>query len=482
MPPVLMEGFTYEVFSPKAIKTANGVETVLATQVTANGVAVTGNTFKAEGNSMEIVYFTEGMPEENQVKFVIPVVSGSKTVSIARPGTDQVIERKSLVLENYFYVNKGNVTVENNKDDIYLSTASNGSEVIFANRLSAHEFSLVAKADVDSMNFSSFVVKLTDATNSNISLTIKVDMNEKKVYYPNGSSSFSIMNNEWNLQYRNSSLELLDNKGNVVGLCTLDDNGNTFKGFAQGVYMSLSFEGVEGTAGIYLKKINNQALGHAKENLTQTTVITEETNPIIVYDATVRTEQLMGETLVYPTFAVYDVFSEIKTATITVKAPDGTVLKTLANDVYEAVKIEQFGKYKVIYYAEDGSGNSVEFSKTIFVNDTVAPTLSVNALAKTEYAVGDVVELPTYYDVSDNLGDYTVDVSVILPNNEMRLLVHDVNGEKTYYTNNRTLYNASFCVSDTSFRAEFKGTYTLRYVVYDAQFNKSVVELTFTVK
>lgn len=482
MPPVLMEGFTYEVFSPKAIKTENGVETILKTQVTANGAAVTGNTFKAEGNSMEIVYFTDGMSEENQVKFVIPVVSGSKMISLTRPGTDQVIERKSLVLENYFYVNQGDVTVENCKDDLYLSTTSNNTEVIFANRLSAHEFSLVAKAEAGRTNFSSFVVKLVDATNSNISLTLKVDMKNKKIYYPNGVSAFSIMNDEWNLQYRNSSFELLDNKGNVVGLCTTDDNGNTFNGFAQGVYMYLSFEGVAGKAGLHLKKINNQALGHAKENLTETTVITEETNPVIVYDATIRTEQLMGETLVYPTFTAYDVFSEIKTATITVKAPDGTILKTLANDVYEAVKIEQFGKYKVIYYAEDGSGNYVEFSKTIFVNDTVAPTISVNALTKTEYAVGDVVELPNYYGVSDNLGDYTVDVSVILPNNEMRLLVHDVNGQKTYYTNNRTLYNASFCVSDTSFRAEYKGTYTLRYVAYDAHFNKSVIELTFTVK
>jgi hypothetical protein len=106
----------------------------------------------------------------------------------------------------------------------------------------------------------------------------------------------------------------------------------------------------------------------------------------------------------------------------------------------------------------------------------------VKTLSKTTYSVGNVVKIPDYYDVSDNLGEYFVDVSVILPNNEMRLLIHDESGNKTYYTNDRTLYAASFCVSDTSFRTEYKGEYKLRYVAYDAQFNKTVVEIKFTVR
>lgn len=105
--------------------------------------------------------------------------------------------------------------------------------------------------------------------------------------------------------------------------------------------------------------------------------------------------------------------------------------------------------------------------------------LKVNDLTKQEYAKGDTVEIPAY--TVQCAGEYEADVVLFLPDSEIMLLSHEENGSITSYANNKNLYRASFCVSDTSFCAEMKGEYTLRYVVYDKDYNRTVSELTFTV-
>lgn len=105
--------------------------------------------------------------------------------------------------------------------------------------------------------------------------------------------------------------------------------------------------------------------------------------------------------------------------------------------------------------------------------------LKVSDLAKQEYKKGETVVIPSY--TVEGLTEYTADVLVFLPNSEIILLSHDKDGSITSYANNRNLLRASFCVSDSSFRAEMRGEYTLRYVVYDKDYNRTVRELTFTV-
>lgn len=106
--------------------------------------------------------------------------------------------------------------------------------------------------------------------------------------------------------------------------------------------------------------------------------------------------------------------------------------------------------------------------------------LTVAELAKQEYARGDTVEIPTY--TVESAEAYTADVIAFLPNGEIIFLSHEENGSITSYINNKTLCRASFGVSDTSFCAEMKGEYTLRYVVYTAKtYERTVCERTFTV-
>ena len=105
--------------------------------------------------------------------------------------------------------------------------------------------------------------------------------------------------------------------------------------------------------------------------------------------------------------------------------------------------------------------------------------ITVSPLSQSEYHKGDTVQIPSYS--VEGVSEYTADVLLLTPNAEIFFLSHEKNGSITYYTNNTNLYRASFCVSDTSFCAEQKGEYTLRYVVYDKEYNRTVTEVTFTV-
>jgi hypothetical protein len=70
-----------------------------------------------------------------------------------------------------------------------------------------------------------------------------------------------------------------------------------------------------------------------------------------------------------------------------------------------------------------------------------------------------------------------------MPDNQQRLLLTDKNGTVTSYLEaDSMVYNSSFKVNSTTFKAEQYGKYTMRFVAYDSDFNKSAKELSFEVK
>ena len=111
----------------------------------------------------------------------------------------------------------------------------------------------------------------------------------------------------------------------------------------------------------------------------------------------------------------------------------------------------------------------------------MAPELTVSPMAKTEYKLGAEISIPSY-TVTDNQNSTKVDVILLLPNSERAFLLHDDNGNVTSYICNKDIYPASFGVSDNSFHAEQTGNYILRFVAYDDMYNRTVVELPFTVR
>ena len=361
----------------------------------------------------------------------------------------------------YFYDETGKVTVKENKDDISLSFSQN-AEISFIKLLSADEFAI--QFSEQTTNYGAISLTLTDEKDKNISLTFVIDVAERTVSV-NGQEA--ALGDNLRLKYRDVSRIITNYDDQELLACTTDDDGQPFNGFASGVYLTIGFQDVTGSSVICINRLNNQAMGH------KDSTDADFSEPQISIVSALSSKQEMNETFVFPQIAAYDVFSDITETAITVEAPDGT-------EYTEPFAISQYGRYKILITAKDSCGNKVKVNKVVFVNDNIAPTLTVNAISNTEYKVGDTVSVPTY-TATDNMENRRVDVILILPDAQVRLLTSDLNGEITYALTDATLYNSTFRVDNTSFRAEQKGTYTLRYVANDDQYNRAVQELTFTV-
>ena len=429
LPKALVKGHSYQLQFPEI-------------SLTVNGQAVKEN-FVAEGTEATLVY-TDNTGTQIGT-YTLPVVDTNGSLNHCA----------------YFYDETGKVTVKENKDDISLSF-SEDAEISFINLLSADEFAI--QFSEQTTNYEAITLKLTDEKDKNVSLTFVIDVASKTVSV-NGQEA--PLGDNLRLKYRNISGIVMNYDDQELIACTTDDNGQPFIGFTSGAYLTIGFQNVTGSSTICINRLNNQAMGHKDGSDA------DFAEPQICIVSALGSKQNMGEMFVFPEIAAYDVFSDVTETTVTVEAPDGT-------EHTEPFTISQYGRYKMLITAKDSCGNKVKVNKVVFVNDDIAPTLTVNALSKTTYMLGETVTIPSY-TATDNMESRRVDVILILPNAEVHLLTSDLNGEITYALTDATLYNSTFRVDNTSFRAEQKGTYILRYVVNDEQYNRAVQELTFTV-
>ena len=455
LPPVLIKGFTYSFDSLTAVETVGNDIKLVDTQIKVNGGSYTDKVI-ASGDHMTVTYVATGETGSSEHSVDIPVVD------VSDPG--HIINQAS-----YFY---GANAIEN-QDDITLSF-DNDVTYTFANKLDANNFYIFFEKETETVGFDKMVLKLTDVSNKNSSITFDIDVNNHKFTYPGSNKvDYSLYNNEITLSFTSNDGYIYDTQNKNVGICATDDQGNPFMGFNKGVYLTISFVNVTDSCNLKVKKINNQTLGYGDGT-------GDRMEPVINLNKAFLTEQRFGATFEYPTFEAFDVFSEIESMSIRVLRPNGNPISG-DNHLEETFKIEEYGAFTVVYQAKDTSYNSVSLTKRAFVYDDVKPTLSVNKLAKNTYSVGAVVKIPTY-TANDNLPGLCVDVILIMPTNEMRILTHEENGEITYALIDTSIYNSSFINDKKSFKTEIKGKHILRYVAYDAQFNTTVIELTFNVK
>lgn len=365
----------------------------------------------------------------------------------------------------YFYGLSGNATLAQNENDLTASF-SQDSCLWFIRQLSSEDLQLFLRPVEGKTNFGKLELTLIDAANTQVALTLSIDLKQNKAFVGDSSVELGDYGDILQLHYKNGSSKFLLGD-TVLFTCDKDDSGNAFTGFSGGVYMTIAFGDVTGSSQILLTRVNNQPLGHKNSTML------DMTEPTVALTSPLHSTQIFGEEFDIPTYIAYDVLNDIKETSVKVEAPDGTTY----TDVFT---IDQYGKYKLSFIAKDTCGNTAKITKIVFVNDDVAPELSVSQLEKTSYKLGDAVTVPGY-TVSDNLGVYFVDVILFLPNSEIRLLTHDATGEITYCLNNSGYYPKTFCNDEHSFKTEQEGTYTIRYVAYDDQYNRTVTELTFTV-
>ena len=462
LPRVLVKGHTYNLPNYRCVETVEGKTIDLPCEIYVNNELLSDNSFVVS-NTCDIKYKATGQSGIGEYETNIAVIDG-------KDSSDQAA---------YFY---GDFTAIENEYNVNLST-NNEASMLFAGVLPYDDMLLYFETIKNKMNYQTLKIKYTDSVDPNVSLTFKYRFTNEKAFISQlNSSDEAVMANEdrgeTNLylhRIHNASRLLYDIDNNPVMIIKVDDNGNPFNGFSNGVYLEMSLEGVTGESSINIITIANQDFGHRGYYV-------DSASPIILFKTPFKNEQNYGDDAVLSKVEIFDVLGSAK-GNISVKDPSGnTPVKNASIDEDITFKLDQFGGYIVTYSAKDNSGNTASFPRKISVYDNVYPELNVKNNLKETYKLNATVEIPTY-TVSDNLNKYTLTVFLLMPNDEERVLLYDNNGEITYFlSSSNSVYNSSFKVNNTTFRLEQLGEYTLRFVAADEAFNKVVQDFHFIAK
>ena len=373
--------------------------------------------------------------------------------------------------------------MKENADSLQLTCTASGQEASWITPLNGTDFAARFQRIPTAENYSALTLRLADAADASRALTIAVDVKNKTFFIPaaKGEKSFDLrlVDNEFAIAFDGRRGMMKDTDGNDLGLIPCYDDRSAFAGFPYGVYLTIGFAGRTGKAAIRLKRLSNQSLGYDLygAGTTLDEASPDSGKPTIALLETLESEQALGERFSYPAFRAFDVLSAVAETEVTVLSPSGA---RLALGEGKGLEIREYGTYTIRYTAKDALGNQATLSRSAFVFDETAPTLEVKSL-KGRCKVGDKVTIPSYR-AEDDSGHRTVDVILIMPSYEARLLLHDVDGEKTAVHANETLYGEGFYAGDNAFYATMKGSYRLRFVCYDASYNKTVVERPFAAK
>lgn len=466
LPKYLIKGHKYTLPNYLGAEVQNNETVYLSSKVYINDKLLEDNSFIAE-ETCEVKYELNGITGKEEYVTSIDVIDVGDPIDLGK----------------YF---SGDFATEVNKNDITLTTSS-GEEAssLFISALPYDnlyvEFALLS----DLFNADELVFKFSDSTCSNNSLSFHFTRSGDKSYVSIGADTtkyeFTGFEGEeglsFALDFTTSNKALKDIYHKDVAVAELNDQGNVFNGFGGGVYLEIIMNNISSESSIKMLTISNQALGHKGRDPYKDFI-----KPIVILKEDFITEQEYNADAFIPLAEAFDVLSDVN-VTLSVKAPDGKSKIVDADaTIRQSFVLDQFGRYIVTYTATDSAGKTATYRRNITVYDIVPPELTINGTLAEVYGLNAAITIPTYV-VNDNLGKYTVDVFLIMPNNEQRLLLEDNNGLVTSYLEKDNMYyNASFKVDNRTFRAEQYGRYTLRFVAYDNDFNKIVKELHFEVK
>lgn len=462
---VLLKDFIYEFPQAFAVETVDGKLISLPCKTYVNGNLVEGS-FTADGEEMEICYVAEGATGSVKWEKTIPVVNAEK----------------GKYKSKYFYT-ADEIEIIDQKTNLEFAFNDN-AKVSFINSISSQNIAVTFSYEVEKVNFTEMILTLTDGMNENLSVTLHLyydQVNNQWFIQLNNDmvkSAYAAMKGILSLTYSARNYTIIDTSGEEIIVVKYYDNGENFQGFSEWVYLDIAFAGVNDESSMQLTQICNQSMGYNKSSLEKAT---DETKPIIVLDEAFLLRQKLGSMANIPTAKAFDVLGQITEFTVTVEMDGKVIANSKATERVEFV-LDKAGYYNVTYFAEDTNGNKMTLPYMIMVSDETAPTLKVENSLKSSYQVGEGVKIPTY-SATDNGDNCYIQVMVILPDDEMRLLHYVENGNVTsLLSKDHDVYDSNFKADDNTFITAKKGLYILRVVAYDEYYNYTVKEIEFWVK
>ena len=477
LPPALIKGYKYQIDNIKAINTVNDEVVEVTPEIFVDGEIYTGQ-YTADGTETTVRY-----------------KAGTTTKDVSLKVFDVANGEGGFRHERFFYSELSDIVASENTfgstSNVKLSFSSNGS-CYFIKELNPDDFFIGMSKVTNESHLNIIRIKLIDSVDQTITVTFEINLSEKKIQAPYlPLLPFELNGEKIGLKYNDRKKSFLDTNQNSLGTIIKDDNGNPFNGFKRGLYLKIEVDEVSEPSCLTVGSICNQTLDYSMK-------ARDYVLPSIRYNSPFISEQQKGNNFVYPTFEAFDVLSDIKSTSIQIKGPGISPISG-GKDMSLTFVIRNTGDYYVYYTAKDSSNNEKPVAEIVSVYDDIKPTITVNNPPKSQYSLNESFTVSSY-TASDDSGIYTVDVILIMPTNEMRILTHHEHNEDEEYDKieyaldlEKGIYDSNFIVNNTTCRLNMAGNYRLRFVVYDAvyseiaedyvgAYNTTTVEYSFTVK
>lgn len=431
----------------------------------------------------------DGTRELNQGSFTVK--AGNRTTAIIRyefvsaSGSAELVYELPIVeVENFendlvkYFVASNGSTVTQLKNSVLLSYTNNSTvDYIKSIPLLNTRFIFHIYNDGENVhdNGKGIEVVLTDTLDKTkqirISLTVSDDSGAEYYYLSvNGGKMYMVAGNFYTDKqidfYYNNVNRYVKIASTVIYLDDVIENG-AFEGFSnEQAYLSIRAVGVDEAVnkpfGVELLQIDTQPFAKTDADYIA---------PVIVINGETESQYEQGS--IIQTFTAFgiDILQENVSCTMTVTDPSGEIItdinnKPLSNvpaDAVYAIKLEQYGNYRIRYTAVDSAGRKTNRNLLYYVADLEMPTITI---AGTTYKckVNQEVKLPSI-TISDNVTSVEKLVCYVM--------YKDPNG--------RTYLISDVVKSGDEVNASFKfnqvGKWTITYLVYDENFNVTMQDI-----
>ncbi len=385
---------------------------------------------------------------------------------------------ESVLDQTRYFVTNG-VALEKMQDNITVTATEENGSWKFINPVYANDFALNLVADATASEYDGWRITLTDSKDKSVSLTFDVLKDGARSILSYNGKTYAML-----VGFDSTSTSNLFKMGHkdgklFIGSFTLQTTD--FERFtSKCVYVEVSFINAKTFAAYKLQQLNGQTF-----NELQLDAIL----PKIYVNGDYGGNYTIGTTVSLPTAEAYDVLDPNLSFSLTVNAPDGTVVSDVngvsLRDVDPAMvytfTFKQYGQYSVTYTAQDSTYNTATFSYAFNIVEDIAPEIVLTSSYVTTAKVGDTVVMPSF-EVSDNFseavlkypdGDPVVS-GTYKPSEAELFVVRSVSAP-----NGRVYY---FWGKSNSIKVESAGTYTFRIQACDKAGNVATFVYTVEVK
>ena len=334
----------------------------------------------------------------------------AKTETIAVPA---ILARSGnkVLMQNYFYGEGFSLTTvdENGKNytrGIKVTATEKGDNAwTFANPQLKDAVALRIQGIADKASYGALTLTLTDAEDPSLSITLTASVKKGATVLTSYQDSYDvstslITNDTIELSYKNGKFSFGDTSISVHNT----DDGAPFTGFkSQKVYVSVGMKDALAGASYFVIAVGDSVVSY--RNL-------DAVAPSLKVLGNAGGNRSIGTQYVVERAVASDVFAPNVSLSVTVTAPDGSIVKdvdgTELNEVSASkawtIMLEQYGQYYVNYTAKEinWGDQEAQFLVVVKINDEVAPTIRFKTSPSTQIKLGESIILPEVV-VSDNL-------------------------------------------------------------------------------